>query len=241
MTESLPNDRLQDFDENYKRIREAIALAAQKAGRQAEEITLLAATKTVPVELVNYGIQQGLTAVGENRVQELLEKVDALDLRHCQLHFIGQLQTNKIKYLVDRVSCIQSVDNVKQVKEISRLCLAKQKTMDILVEVNIGREPQKAGVLPEALFEFLDEIHTIQGVHVRGFMTVPPVCDDKKKLIMYFSAMQQYYVDIKGKKIDNISMDCLSMGMSSDFEEAIACGATTVRIGSSLFGKRSRM
>ena len=146
--------------------------------------------------------------------------------------------TNKVKYLVGKVSCIQSVGSVKLAKEISRLCLREGATMKVLVEVNIGREESKGGVLPEALFEVVDEIRTLPGLHVEGLMAIPPICEKKAELCGYFSAVRQSYVDIAAKKLDNVSMNCLSMGMSSDFQEAIACGATMVRVGSSLFGKR---
>lgn len=231
-------ERIQIFDENYPRIQEEIARAAEKAGRRPQDITLLAATKTVPLEVINHAIDSGLSAMGENRVQELLEKYDGLHREKCDIQFIGQLQTNKVKYLVGKVSCIQSVGSVKLAKEISRLCLREGATMKVLVEVNIGREESKGGVLPEALFEVVDEIRTLPGLHVEGLMAIPPICKKKAELCGYFSAVRQSYVDIAAKKLDNVSMNCLSMGMSSDFQEAIACGATMVRVGSSLFGKR---
>lgn len=238
MTEKSWNDRMTDFDENFAVIREQIARAAERSGRTEDAVTLLAATKTVPLEVINYAIGKGLRHMGENRVQELLDKFDGLDRDRCDVQFIGQLQTNKVKYLVDKVSCIQSVDSVKLAKEISRLCLNRQTRMKILVEVNIGREETKGGVLPEALFEFIDEIRCLEGISVNGLMSIPPACVTKTELCRYFSAMRQYYVDMEAKKLDNVCMDCLSMGMSSDFPEAIECGATMVRVGSSLFGKR---
>ena len=226
------------FDENYKRVREEIAQASLSAGRQPEEVTLLAATKTVPVEAVNYAVSRGLGCLGENRVQELLDKYDGLDKEHCDLQFIGRLQTNKVKYLVGKVSCVQSVDSVKLAGEISRLSLAQGLVTKVLVQVNIGREGQKGGVDPDALVEFLDEIHTFPGISVNGLMAVPPIFDNDRELSACFSRMFKYYVDIPGKKIDNISMRCLSMGMSADFPLAIQCGATMVRVGSLLFGAR---
>ena len=226
------------FDENYPRVLEEIARAAEQAGRRPEEITLLAATKTVPLEVINHAIDRGLSCMGENRVQELLDKYDGLHRDRCDVQFIGQLQTNKVKYLIGRVSCIQSVGSVKLAREISRLCLRENTTMKVLVEVNIGREESKGGVLPEALYECVDEIRALPGIQVTGLMAIPPICENIAKLRGYFSAVRQSYVDIAAKKMDNVSMSCLSMGMSSDFAEAIACGATMVRVGSSLFGKR---
>lgn len=238
MMEKSFDERKANFDENYPRILEEIAQAAVKAGRSPEEITLLAATKTVPVEVINHAIGKGLSCVGENRVQELLEKYDALDKEHCDVQFIGQLQTNKVKYLLGKVSCIQSVGSVKLAKEISRLCQREGVEMKVLVEVNIGREENKGGVLPEALLECVDEIRTFPGLQVAGLMAIPPICEDTASICRYFSAVRQYYVDIAAKRLDNVSMDRLSMGMSSDFPEAIRCGANMVRVGSSLFGPR---
>ena len=237
MEKSL-SERMRIFDENYPRVLEEIARAAEQAGRRPEEITLLAATKTVPLEVINHAIDRGLSCMGENRVQELLDKYDGLHRDRCDVQFIGQLQTNKVKYLIGRVSCIQSVGSVKLAREISRLCLRENTTMKVLVEVNIGREESKGGVLPEALYECADEIRTLPGIQVTGLMAIPPICENIAKLRGYFSAVRQSYVDIAAKKMDNVSMSCLSMGMSSDFAEAIACGATMVRVGSSLFGKR---
>lgn len=238
MTENEYNDRCAAFNENYVLIREQMASAAARSGRSPEEITLLAATKTVPLEVVNHAVRMGLDHIGENRVQELLEKYDGLDRDRCDVQFIGRLQTNKVKYLVGKVSCIQSLDSVKLAKEISRLCVRDRTHMDVLVEVNIGREESKGGVLPEALFEFIDQVRTLDGLTVRGLMAIPPDCENRAELSVYFSSMQQYYVDMAAKRLDNVSMDCLSMGMSSDFQTAIECGATMVRVGSSLFGKR---
>ena len=238
MMEKSWNERCQIFDENYPRILEEIAQAAEKSGRRPEEITLLAATKTVPLEVINHAIDRGLTCVGENRVQELLEKYDGLHKEHCDVQFIGQLQTNKVKYLMGKVSCIQSVGSVKLAKEISRLCVRENTSMKVLIEVNIGREESKGGVLPEELLECVDQVRQLPGIQVTGLMAIPPICDNTAQLQGYFSAVRQYYVDIQAKKLDNVRMDCLSMGMSSDFAEAIACGATMVRVGSSLFGKR---
>ena len=238
MMEKSYNERFALFDENYPRILEEIAAAAERSGRRPEEITLLAATKTVPLEVINHAIDKGLSCMGENRVQELLEKYDGLHKDRCDVQFIGQLQTNKVKYLIGKVTCIQSVGRVKLAREISRLCVKENTSMNVLVEVNIGREESKGGVLPEALLECVDEIRELPGIHVRGLMAIPPICENSAELCGYFSAVRQSYVDIAAKKLDNVSMDCLSMGMSSDFAEAIACGATMVRVGSSLFGKR---
>lgn len=144
-----------------------------------------------------------------------------------------------MKYLTGRVSCIQSLDSVKLAREISRQGEKAGAVMEVLVEVNIGREENKGGVDPDQLYEFIDEIRRMPGLAVRGLMAIPPICSSKAEAKRYFSRMAQYYVDIKGKSMDNVSMECLSMGMSSDFPEAVECGANLVRVGSSLFGPRA--
>lgn len=241
MTEKLSEEleaRCRALEENLQDIRQRIAKAAEKSGRTEKDVTLLAATKTVPVEVINHGIHLGIDYIGENRVQELEEKYDRLDKDHCQVHFIGHLQTNKVKNLVGRVDMIQSVDSEKLAKEISRLSVQRDVTTDILLEVNVGKEPAKSGVMPEELENLLGKICVLPGLRIRGLMAIPPICDEKERLRNYFSLMSQYFVDIKRKKSDNVAMEYLSMGMSGDFEDAILCGANLVRVGSSLFGQR---
>ena len=229
---------LSDVEYNYKLINERIAEAAQKVGKSREDITFLAATKTVEPEVINHAISLGLDHIGENKVQELLSKYDSYNLENCSLQFIGHLQTNKVRHIVDKVDLIQSVDSVKLANEIAKQSLKLNKTTDILVEVNIGREENKSGVYPENLEELLCEISKIEGISVKGLMTIPPICDNKHKISKYFNNMQNIFIDISQKKLDNISMTILSMGMSADYYEAILEGANMVRIGSSLFGAR---
>ena len=229
---------LSDVEYNYKFINERIAEAAQKVGKSREDITFLAATKTVEPEVINHAISLGLDHIGENKVQELLSKYDSYNLENCSLQFIGHLQTNKVRQIVDKVDLIQSVDSVKLANEIAKQSLKLNKTTDILVEVNIGREANKSGVYPENLEELLCEISKIEGISVKGLMTIPPICDNKHKISKYFNNMHNIFIDISQKKLDNISMTILSMGMSADYYEAILEGANMVRIGSSLFGAR---
>ena len=229
---------LSDVEYNYKLINERIAEAAQKVGKSREDITFLAATKTVEPEVINHAISLGLDHIGENKVQELLSKYDSYNLENCSLQFIGHLQTNKVRQIVDKVDLIQSVDSVKLANEIAKQSLKLNKTTDILVEVNIGREENKSGVYPENLEELLCEISEIEGISVKGLMTIPPICDNKHKISKYFNNMHNIFIDISQKKLDNISMTILSMGMSADYYEAILEGANMVRIGSSLFGAR---
>lgn len=229
---------LSDVEYNYKIINERIAEAAQKVGKSRDDITFLAATKTVEPEIINHAINLGLDHIGENKVQELLSKYDSYNLEKCSLQFIGHLQTNKVRQIVDKVDLIQSVDSVKLANEIAKQSIKLNKIIDILVEVNIGREENKSGVYPENLEELLCEISKIEGISVKGLMTIPPICDNKHKISKYFNNMHNIFIDISQKKLDNISMTILSMGMSADYYEAILEGANMVRIGSSLFGAR---
>ena len=240
MTEKLSNEyekRFQDLEENLKEIRFRMEEAVLRSGRRPEEVELLAATKTVPVEVINHGIELGLKHIGENKVQELMDKFDSY--KKTDVQFIGHLQTNKVKYLIGRVSMIQSVDNEKLAAEISRLSQKAGSSMDILIEVNIGREKNKSGVLPEALLELVEKIAILPGIHIRGLMAIPPFDVSKEETRSFFSKMAQYFVDIKSKRIDNGTMDYLSMGMSGDYEDAILCGANLVRVGTALFGPRN--
>lgn len=230
---------LADIEYNYKTIEERIAEAAIKSGRSREDITFLSATKTVSPELINYAISLGLKYIGENKVQELLSKYDSYNLNDATLHFIGHLQTNKVKQIVDKVDMIQSVDSVKLAKEISKQSVAKGVNTDILVEINIGNEENKSGILPEQAEDLLWEISKMDNIFVKGLMTIPPICENEQKIRKYFHKMHNIFIDISDKNIDNISMEVLSMGMSSDYYEAITEGATMVRIGSSLFGERN--
>lgn len=230
---------LADVEYNYRVICENIAKAAQSVGKTADDITFLAATKTVDAPTINHAISLGLRYIGENRVQELLSKYEDYDLDHASLQFIGHLQTNKVRQIVGKVDLIQSVDSVKLAREISRCSLKQNISTDILLEVNIGREENKSGVLPEALPELLDEIKDIPAIKVRGLMAIPPICENAQENCKFFDNMRHIFLDIGSKNIDNISMEVLSMGMSDDYAEAIRCGANMVRVGSALFGKRN--
>ena len=228
-----------DVEYNYRTICENIAKAAQSVGKTADDIIFLAATKTVDADTINHAISLGLSYIGENRVQELLSKYESYDLEHASLQFIGHLQTNKVRQIVGKVDLIQSVDSVKLAKEISRCSQKQGITTDILVEVNVGREENKSGVLPEALDDLLCQIAEIPNIMVRGLMTIPPICGLPQENCKFFDYMHDIFIDIGSKNIDNISMDILSMGMSDDYIEAIKCGANMVRVGSALFGARN--
>lgn len=229
---------LTDIKYNYDFINEKIAEAAMKAGKTRDDITFLSATKTVEPEYINYAISLGLSYIGENKVQELLSKYDQYNLENCSLQFIGHLQSNKVRQIVGKVDLIQSIDSMKLAKEVSKCSLKNNITSDILVEVNIGKEENKSGVMPEMLEELVEEINTLPAVNVKGLMTIPPICEKKDEIRRYFEKMNRLFLDISSKKLDNVSMDILSMGMSSDYYEAILEGANMVRIGSALFGNR---
>ncbi len=227
-----------NFDTNFKIIEENIVKAAECTGRKRENIILLAATKTVSPELINHAITSGIKYIGENRVQEFLSKEDSL-LPDAHRHFIGHLQSNKAKDIVGRVEMVQSVHSLKLASLIGKLSMEKGIVTDILLEVNIGREQNKSGFLKEELSYAIEQISKIEGIKLRGLMTIPPVCEKISESIPFFEEMYKLFIDNKGKKLDNVSMEYLSMGMSSDYAEAIKCGSNIVRIGTSLFGERN--
>lgn len=238
MEKSFVDQRFTDIEENLKEIRENIAQAALHSGRTASDVHLMAVTKTVEPLFINHAIDLGIDLIGENKVQELEDKREHLHLDHCEVHLIGHLQTNKVKKIVGQVAMIQSVDSLKLAREIGRQSVLRGLTTDILLEVNIGREESKTGFLPEGLEESLGEIAQIDGVHISGLMAIPPICENECEARKFFSNMHQLFVDISAKKLDNMSMRILSMGMSGDYQPAILEGANLVRIGSAIFGAR---
>ncbi len=227
------------FDENWADITARAAAAAEKSGRRPEDITLLAATKTVDPAVVNYAISKGLRYIGENRVQEYLSKYDALHLEGVGRHFIGHLQTNKVKMILDKVDMIESVSSLKLARVISDLAVASGRVMPVLLEINIGGEESKSGFTPEELPEAILQITQMKGVCVEGLMAIPPICEEESQIRKYFAEMRQLFIDIRSKKYDNSNVLYLSMGMSGDFDIAIEEGANLVRIGTALFGKRN--
>ena len=223
--------------ENLGIIRDNIKRATEKSGRTPEDIRLMAVTKTVDPELVNVAIENGVNLLGENRVQEYLDKKDSY-IDTAEVQFIGHLQTNKVKYIIDKVSMIQSVDSLKLAKEISKCAVKNNLVMDILVEVNIGEEETKSGITPDETLNLIKEISQLKGIKIRGLMSIPPICENKEESLRYFSRLREIFIDIRAKNIDNVYMEYLSMGMSQDYEAAIEMGANIVRIGSALFGQR---
>jgi pyridoxal phosphate enzyme (YggS family) len=224
--------------ENIRIVRDKIGEAALKTGRDTKEIVLVAATKMNDAERVRLAIEAGVDAVGENRVQELLEKNEQGAYHGAPLHFIGHLQKNKVRQIVGLCDLIESVDSVELMELISRRALSMGIKQDILIEVNIGREASKSGVMPEELERILENASLNQGIFVSGLMAIPPFNVKNNENYCFFHAMYQLFVDIRGKKYDNVSMNFLSMGMSDTFTDAICAGANMVRVGSAIFGAR---
>jgi hypothetical protein len=224
--------------ENLALVKENIAKAAVAAGRDPDEILLVGATKMNDAKRVKEAIAAGLPCCGENRVQELLEKNEAGAYAGAQLHFIGTLQKNKAKYLVGLVSLIHSVDSVELMRELSRQAEKRGILQDILLEINTGGEASKSGFAPDELPAALQKAGEFPGIKVRGLMTIPPICRVPEENIPYFCLLRQLFIDNGEKKYDNVCMDFMSMGMSGDYEAAIACGANIVRVGTAIFGAR---
>lgn len=238
-TSSFDESRCKSISESLKLIREKISESAVKSGRSYDDIKLMAVTKTVPVEYINYSIDNcGVNLIGENKVQELLSKKAELHLNGVEKHLIGHLQTNKVKKIVPIADMIQSVDSLHLAEEISKQAQNNGINMKILLEVNIGDEESKTGFDKTEFFETLSQISELPAVTVNGIMTIPPICDDEKNLRNYFTTMSQYFYDIKEKNYKNFNMEILSMGMSGDYDIAIECGANLVRIGSLIYGAR---
>lgn len=239
MTEkSFLESRRADICYNLDVINEKIAEAAIKSGRNPDDVRLMAVTKTVDPMFINFALDHGVKLIGENRVQELLKKKDELHLDGVEKHLIGHLQTNKAGQIVGIADMIQSVDSVKIAKEIAKQSIKKGIETDVLLEINIGAEENKTGFDVSEFTESVYEIAEIGGIHVKGLMSVPPICENDTILCKFFENIYNIYVDIKDKKIDNINMQILSMGMSGDYEKAILCGSELVRIGSAIFGPR---
>ena len=239
ITNSFDEAHFSVIAENIKKIKEEIAEATIKSNRSVDDVRLMAVTKTVCTEYINYAIENcGIDLIGENKVQELLSKYDGYNLDACSLQFIGHLQSNKVRQIVDKVDMIQSVDSLHLAQVISKESEKFGITSNILLEINIGDEESKTGFSMSEFFETLHEIAELDAIRIKGLMTIPPICENNTILCKYFEKIHNIYVDIKEKKLDNIDMNILSMGMSGDYEQAILCGSNLVRIGSSIFGPR---
>lgn len=226
------------IEENVGKVLEEIAATARAAGREPGEVALCAATKMNDAQAVRRAIAAGVCICGENRVQELTAKLADNAYAGAQVHFIGHLQTNKVKQVVGKVDLIQSVDSEHLLAAISREAQKQGLCQDILLEVNIGEETAKSGFAEEDILPLVDRIDSFSNIRLRGLMAIPPISRNPGDNLKFFLKMRQIYVDIRAKKNDNVSVDCLSMGMSGDFADAVAAGSTMVRIGTAIFGAR---
>ena len=231
------NDKTYIAD-NIKRVRELIGEAAVKTGRVPEDIKLVAVTKTKPVDSIRQAIEANVDAIGENRVQEMLEKRTNCAYEGAPLHFIGHLQSNKVSKIVGICNLIESVSSKTLIELIGKKAVSLGIIQDILIEINVGREPQKSGIFPEQTDEILDFASQVDGVNVLGLMAIPPIIDEKVTNCYYYDTMFKLFVDMRAKKYDNVSVRLLSMGMSDSYIDAIHAGSNMVRIGSALFGRR---
>lgn len=223
--------------QNLYEVRTNIENVCKKAKRDTDEVTLIAVSKTKPVEMLQEAYAEGCRDFGENKVQELVDKYEVMP-KDIKWHMIGHLQRNKVKYIVDKVYMIHSVDSLRLAEEISKEACKKNVTVSVLIEVNVAGEETKFGVMPSELEELVRQIAVLPGIAVKGLMTIAPFVDDPEDNRRYFASLKQLSVDITKKNIDNITMNVLSMGMTGDYTVAIEEGASFVRIGTGIFGER---
>lgn len=225
--------------DNYFKVKEQIAAVCKKNNIPKENVTLIAVSKTKPVEDIEQIYEAGCRDFGENKAQELKEKYEVLP-KDIRWHFIGTLQKNKVKYVVGKAFLIHSVDNYELALEIQKRAEKMNVHCDILIEVNVAKEASKQGIFDfEEVVETIRQISELPNVHIKGLMTIAPICEKSSDNAIYFKQLKDLSVDIMTKNIDNVCMDILSMGMSSDYETAIEEGATYVRVGTSIFGVRN--
>ena len=230
--------KFSDIQENVKFIRNKINEATVKSGRNENDVRFMAVTKTVDPVYINHAIDCGIDLIGENKVQEFLSKRDDLRLDKVEKHLIGHLQSNKVRKIITEVDMIQSVDSVSLAKEIERQAEKNNMTANVLIELNVGDEESKTGMDKALFMESFLEIAEMKHIRIKGLMTIPPICENNADLRKFFEEMYKLFIDIRAKKLDNVCMDILSMGMSGDYEEAILCGSNLVRVGSAIFGPR---
>lgn len=224
--------------DNFDEVRLNIKRACEKSGRSSDDVTLIAVSKTKPLSDIEELIQYGQTEYGENKVQELVDKYENVSTP-VNWHLIGHLQTNKVKYIVDKVKLIHSVDSVHLAREIEKEAAKKNVDVDILIQVNIAHEDTKFGINENDIYDLLDEIKDMSHIHVKGLMTIAPFVENPEENRVHFRNLHQLLLDIKSKNIDNINMSILSMGMTNDYEIAIEEGSTMVRVGTGIFGERN--
>ena len=226
------------IEENLKQVHDKIEKACRKVGRNPGEVTLIAVSKTKPVEMLREAYDAGERVFGENKVQEIMDQYDLLP-ENIQWHMIGHLQRNKVKYIVDKVSMIHSVDSVRLAQTIEQEAAKKNVCVPILIEVNVAEEDSKFGLKMEEVIPLLEEICTYPHIQVKGLMTIAPFVEDPEENREVFQKLRKLSVDIAEKNINNITMSVLSMGMTGDYEVAVQEGATMVRVGTGIFGARN--
>ena len=224
--------------ENLEQVQAVIREACNKSGRKEEEITLIAVSKTKPIEMLMRAYESGVRDFGENKVQEIIEKYPLLP-KDTRIHMIGHLQRNKVKYIIDKVALIHSVDSLRLAEEIDKEAKKHNRIMPILIQVNIAGEDTKFGFSADKVMEEIHQISRLANLQIRGLMTVPPFVDDAEDNRKYFRLIKQLSVDIAKENIDNVCMDILSMGMTGDYDVAVEEGAHMVRVGTGIFGERN--
>ena len=224
--------------ENYRMVDKKVEEACARSGRDPKDVTLIAVSKTKPIEMIEEAMEAGARVFGENKVQELCDKYEQLP-KDLHWHLIGHLQRNKVKYIVDKAELIHSVDSLKLAEEISKEALKKNVEVNILIEVNVAEEESKFGVSVEETLALVEEIAKLPGIHIQGLMTIAPYTTDPEENRPVFRTLKKLAVDIKKKNIDNVCMDVLSMGMTGDYQVAVEEGATLVRVGTGIFGERN--
>lgn len=223
--------------ENIQNVEAKMQKACAESGRKPEEVRLIAVSKTKPIEMLKEAYDYGCRDFGENKVQELVEKYEKMP-KDIRWHMIGHLQRNKVKYIVDKVYLIHSVDSLRLAEEISKEAVKHNVTVSILVEVNVAEEESKFGTTSEEAISLVEEIAKLPNIIIKGLMTIAPYVEVPEENRLYFAKLKQIYVDIIRKNIDNVSMEELSMGMTGDYEVAITEGATYIRVGTGIFGER---
>ena len=231
------NEELDFINENCEKIKMRIQAAAHRSHRNPEDIRLIAVSKTVDVARIMKALEWGITDLGENRVQELCNKADIINVK-CNWHLIGHLQTNKVKYILDKGSMIHSLDRFELAEEIQKRAEKAGRIVEVLVQVNIAAEDTKFGICPENTLDLIKKLSKMGNIRVKGLMTIAPLTENSEDVRWVFAGLRKLLIDIKEENIDNINMDYLSMGMSNDFEVAIEEGANMVRIGTAIFGRR---
>lgn len=223
---------------NIEALRQRIAIAAEQSGRKPEEIDVIAVTKTVDVPRIKEAMAEGITSLGENRVQELMAKYEEVG-PEANWHLIGHLQTNKVKYIVDKVVLVHSLDRMSLARELNKRAQAASRVVPVLVQVNIAQEETKFGLYRDEVIPFIEEVRTMPGLKIQGLMTIAPFTEDPETVRPVFRALKELAVEIDGLGYPEVEMQYLSMGMTNDFEVAIQEGANMIRVGSGIFGKRN--